>query len=148
MTVRAKAATHSVLKPVDTQPEINVQPPKANVGEMVMINIDREQCDGGIMINGKLYVGNVKVTEAQAEDLLRIQSEYFETKKKMLDKNVIVRMKSDFQKERLFLADPKEHEMKKSFSRDYGLLPAKEWSYCSPKFKEKLLRMRKQMYGY
>jgi len=104
--------------------------------------------DGGIRVNGKLYVGNVKVTKGQAEDLLRIQEEYFETKKKLMDKNISVRMKSDEQKERLFLADPEENEGKRGFSRDYGLLPVQEWNYCKPAFKEYLLRMRKQLYNY
>jgi len=132
-----------VAKEVSITPEV-----KLEKEELVSILIDREMTDGGIHVNGKLYVGNLRVPQGQAEDLLRIQEEYFETKKKLIDKNVSVRMKSDFQKELLFLADPKENEMKKGFTRDYGLLPAREWSYCKPAFKEHLLQMRKQMYGY
>jgi len=128
-------------KVVDTTPKVEAQ-------KLVTILIDRDMCDGGLMVNGKRYVGKVKVTEDQADDLLRMQEEYFETKKKLTDKNVHVRMKSDFQKEALFLADPKENEMKKNFTRDYGLLGQKEWSYCKPKFKEYLLEQRMQMFGY
>jgi hypothetical protein len=138
--------------PKDTTPSTNpvslnpvVSPAK---NELVSIIVDKDMTDGGIRINGKLYVGNVKVTQEQAEDLMRIQEEYFETKKKLTDPNVHVRMKSDFQKEKLFLADPRENENKKGFTRDYGLLGAREWSYCSPKFKEHLLNMRRQLYGY
>jgi len=130
------------IKTVDTTSKVT--PNK----DLVTVIIDRETTDGGIRINGKLYVGQVKVTQQQADDLLRIQEEYFETKKKLMDKNVSVRMKSDFQKETLFLADPKENESKRGFTRDYGLLGQKEWSYCSPAFKEHLLNLRKQMFGY
>ncbi len=134
------------IKAVNPTPEVKLA--KEPTEEMVTINIDRQMTDGGIRINGKLYVGTVKVPAGQAEDLLRIQEEYFETKKKLLDKNVNVRMKSDFQKEKLFLADPSENAGKKNFTRDYGLLGALEWSYCSPKFKQQLLDHRKQLYGY
>lgn len=131
-----------------TDAEVVIDKPKGLEEEKVTVQIDREMTDGGIRVNGKLYVGNVRVSKGQAEDLLRIQEEYFETKKKLMDKNVTVRMKSDFQKEVLFLADPKENEGKKNFTRDYGLLGAKEWSYITPVFKEHLLDMRRQMYGY
>lgn len=131
------------ISSVSTQPEVR---PEKN--EMVTIIIDRQMTDGGIRVNGKLYVGTVKVTKEQADDLLRIQDEYFETKKKLLDKNVRVRMKSDHQKEVLFLADPNENAGKKGFTRDYGLLPVIEWSYCTAEFKQRLLDLRMQMYGY
>ena len=134
------------VKEVSIAPEVKLERPAHE--ELVSVLIDREMTDGGIRVNGKLYVGNVKVSQGQAEDLLRIQEEYFETKKKLMDKNVSVRMKNDFQKEMLFLADPKENEMKKGFTRDYGLLPAKEWQYCKTEFKEHLLTMRHQMFGY
>lgn len=133
------------VKPVSIEPEVTLE---RKSEELVTILIDREMTDGGIRVNGKLYVGQVRVSPDQAKDLLRIQEEYFETKKKLLDKNVTVRMKSDFQKELLFLADPRENEGKKNFSRDYGLLGATEWGYCSEPFKEHLLAMRKQLYGY
>lgn len=116
--------------------------------EKVIFVVDRDMTDGGIRINGKRYVGEVTVTRDMMTDLKRIQEEYFETKKKLFDPSVKVRMKSDFQKEMLFLADPKENESKKGFTRDYGLLGATEWSYCSQKLKEHLLAMRKQLYGY
>lgn len=115
---------------------------------LVSVSIDRQMTDGGIRINGKLYVGTVKVPQGMADDLLRIQEEYFETKKKLLDKNVRVRMKSDFQKEALFLADPAVNEGKKNFTRDYGLLGREEWEYCHPVFKEHLLEQRRALYGY
>jgi len=132
------------IKAVDSTPEVKPNPKE----EMVTIMIDKEMTSGGIRINDKLYVGNVTVSKAQAEDLLRIQDEHWETVKKLKDKNVIVRMKNDFQKERLFLADPNEHARNRNFTRDYGLLGQLEWSYCSPAFKERLLSMRKQLYGY
>lgn len=133
----------SSIKPVDPTPEV-----KISKEDLVIVNIDRQMTDGGIRVNGKLYVGNVKVTKEEAEDLLRIQEEYFETKKKLLDKNISVRMKSDEQKEKLFLADPSQNEGKRGFSRDYGLLPQQEWNYCKPEFKKYLLMRRKQLYGY
>ena len=116
--------------------------------DMVDIVIDPDMTDGGIRVNGKLYVGRVKVSQVQATDLLRIQEEYYETKKKLMDKSVSVRMKSDFQKEALFLADPKINEGKKGFTRDYGLLGAREWGFCNDKFKEELLEKRKALFGY
>ena len=131
------------IKEVDITPEV-----KLEKEALVDVMIDREMTDGGIRINGKLYVGKVKVTEGQANDLLRIQDEYFETKKKLIDKTITVRMKSDFQKEKLFLADPKENGSKRGFTRDYGLLTQTEWNYCSEAFKQHLLEIRKQMYGY
>lgn len=130
--------------PKDLETPPTVQKPK----DLVEVMIDKDMTDGGIRVNGKLYVGRVKVTQDQADDLMRMQEEYFETKKKLFDPTVSVRMKSDLQKEALFLADPKVHENKKSFTRDYGLLGAQEWGYCSPLFKEHLLEMRRQMYGY
>ena len=131
---------------VSVTPEVVLEKPVEE--EKILINIDREMTNGGIRINGKLYVGSVRVTEAQATDLLRIQEEYFETKKKLTDTNVVVRMKSDEQKEKLFLADPKENSRRDDFTRDYGLLPQEEWTRCAPQFKEYLLSLRKQLYGY
>ncbi len=116
--------------------------------QIVIFLVDKDMTDGGIRINGLRFVGEVEVPRYIAKDLARIQEEYFETKKKLFDPMVRVRMKSDFQKEMLFLVDPEENAEKKTFSRDYGLLGAKEWSYCSPKFKDHLLTMRKQLYGY
>lgn len=128
---------------VSTEPEVVLEKE-----ELVTVIIDPEMTGGGIRVNGKLYRGTVKVTQAQADDMLRIQDEHFETIKKLTDPNVSVRMKCDFQKEKLFLADPKENEGKRGFSRDYGLLGAREWNFCSPAFKEHLLETRKQYYGY
>ncbi len=129
---------------------VNVQTevPAFKDSDLVTVHIDKDMTDGGIRVNGKLYVGTVKVSQEQADDLLRIQEEYFETKKKLSDPTVTVRMKSDFQKEKLFLADPDANAGKKNFTRDYGLLGMKEWSYCSDSLKEHLLEQRKQLYGY
>ena len=142
-----KTATETKINPDAGIPTI--KPATVSTKEpLVSVLIDREMTDGGIRVNGKLYVGTVKVTQEQADDLLRIQEEYYETKKKLLDKNVKVRMKSDFQREALFLADPSQNEGKKNFTRDYGLLGAQEWSYCKPEFKEYLLNQRRMLYGY
>jgi len=132
----------ATIKEVDPTPEVKPQ-------KKVTIFIDPEMVGlGGIRVNGKKYIGNVEVSEEQAKDLLRIQSEYWETIKKLKDPSISVRMKSDFQKEALFLADPKENARKTGWTRDYGLLPQKEWEYCSDAFKEYLLSLRKSMYGY
>jgi hypothetical protein len=135
--------TSATIKEVSIEPEVKIEKQ-----DLVSVFIDREMTDGGIRINEKLYVGTVKVPKAQAEDLLRIQEEYFETKKKLMDKNISIRMKNDHQKEALFLADPKENANKKGWSRDYGLLTPLEWSYCKPEFKKHLLSLRKQYFGY
>lgn len=142
----ASIITSPTVVPVNSTPKVILE--KNPQEEMVTFVVDRKMTDGGIRINGKLYVGPVRVTKTQAEDLQRIQEEYFETKEKMMDKNAYVRMKSDYQKEVLFLADPKENEMKKNFSRDYGLLGPVEWSYCKPAFKQHLLEQRMALYGY
>jgi hypothetical protein len=140
-----KTETAKLNKDVNTTP--TVEAPK-EAKEMVTIVIDRETTDGGILVNGKLFVGQIRVTSEQAEDLLRIQEEYFETKKKLMDNSVNVRMKSDDQKEALFLADPRQNGHKREFTRDYGLLGMKEWSRLNSKFKEHLLEQRRMMYNY
>lgn len=132
---------------VSTDPEVKLEK-KVPEEELVSVHVDRDMTDGGIRINGKLFVGTVKVPAGQATDLMRIQEEYFETKKKLFDPSVRVRMKNDDQKRALFLADPKFNESKKTFSRDFGLLPREEWNYCSDVFKEQLLSERMQMFGY
>ena len=71
--------TETAKLKVDANATPTVEAPKAKE-ELTQVFIDREMTDGGIRVNGKLYVGNVKVTQGQAEDLLRIQEEYFETK--------------------------------------------------------------------
>ena len=103
---------------------------------------------GGIRVNGKIFVGHIKVPKDVAEDLLRIQEEYWETVKKLTDKNISVRMKNDFQKEALFLADPNENANKKGYTRDYGLLPQREFLLCKPTFQEHLRALRFQLYGF
>ena len=117
--------------------------------EFINIFIDPEMVGKtGIRINGKLYIGHLKVKKSLADELLRIQEEYWETVKKLSDKDVSVRMKNDFQKETLFLADPNENAGKKGFTRDYGLLGLREWSFLNDNFKQQLLDTRKQLYGY
>ena len=115
---------------------------------LVIVNIDKEMTNGGIRINEVLYLGNCKVTKDVAKELLRIQDEFFETKKKLMQPEIQVRMKNDFQKETLFLADPKQNSRNPNFTRDYGLLGQVEWNYCSEPFKKKLLALRKSFYGY
>jgi hypothetical protein len=156
----------SLEKPVESQPigHIGAQPisesgmqsnqPNPNDSltedqkQMVTIIIDRKRTSGGLVVNGKRYVGTVTVPKHQAEDLMRMQEEYDESMQKIFDPSVSVRMKNDLQKEVLFLVDPKEHARNPGFTRDYGLLPLQEWEYCSPAFKEHLLAERKQLYGY
>lgn len=138
---------NQTIKPVDTAPEVILENPAVKQ-ELVTFVVDKDMTDGGIRVNGKLYVGPVKVTQEQADDLARIQEEYFETKKKLMDPTISVRMKSDFQKEALFLADPKINEGKKGFTRDYGLLGLKEWTMLNDTFKQHLLEQRKALYGY
>ena len=136
--------TQATVEKVDISPKVKLEKDK-----MVTIFIDPEMVTmQGIRINGKKYINECTVTEGLAKDLLRIQAEYWETRKKLTDKNVSVRMKNDFQKEALFLADPKENAGKKNFTRDYGLLGEREWNLCSDKFKEYLLEQRKQHFGY
>lgn len=130
-------------------PEVKVTPNVIETETMMTIFIDPEMVGKqGIRINGKVYVGHITVPKVQADDLLRIQEEYWETVKKMKDPAVVVRMKNDFQKETLFLADPNENQGKKGFSRDYGFLPQREFLLCSKVFQEHLLNYRKQLYGY
>lgn len=131
-------------KAVSTEPVVNLEKE-----ELVSIFIDPEMVGKtGIRINGKLYIGHIKVPKNEADNLLKIQTEYWETVKKLTDKNVSVRMKNDFQKERLFLADPRENAGRTGFTRDYGLLGETEWSYCSEELKKHLLEERKQLYNY
>lgn len=156
-TTTPRAATARTTREKAPQPlephKLNIQAPVDDGltdkdKELIYIVVDRDMTDGGIRINGKLYVGEKEVPRYIARELSRIQEEYFETKKKLFDKSVVVRMKSDFQKEVLFLADPDENAMKPGFTREFGLLPAKEWGYCSEGFKEQLLETRKALYGY
>ena len=137
-------------KPNKTETEVPASPAPAVKGEkMVTIIIDPQFVGKqGIRVNGKIYIGEVTVPEGMAKDLLRIQSEYSETMQKLHDPKVNVRMKSDFQKEALFLADPTEFAGKKGYTRDYGMLPQREWLLCTPDFQKQLLNYRKQLYGY
>jgi hypothetical protein len=140
----------STPKANNTEPKVpaSVSPAIKNE-ELENIFIDPDMVGkGGIRINGQLFIGHVKVPKTLAEDLLRIQEEYWETVKKLTDKNISVRMKNDFQKEALFLADPSENVNKKGFTKDYGLLPQREFLFCKPSFQEHLLALRKQLYGY
>ena len=133
-----------IVKAVESTPKVT--PAKE---EMTTIFIDPEMVGKqGIRINEKVYVGHVSVPASMAKDILRIQEEYWETVKKLKDPNVNVRMKNDFQKEALFLADPEQYSGKKGFTRDYGLLGLREWTLCTPAFQDKLLETRRQIYGY
>lgn len=141
-----KTTTPKAVNPISETP---ASPIKSEKEELVSIFIDPEMVGrSGIRINDKLYIGHVKVPIGLSVDLLRIQEEYWETVKKMKDPNVVVRMKNDFQKERLFLADPNENAGKKGYTRDYGLLPQREFLLCSPTFQEHLLAYRKQLYNF
>jgi hypothetical protein len=131
------------IEAVSTEPEVKIKK-----DDLITVHIDREMTDGGLRTNGKLYVGDVTVPKHQAEDMLRRQEEYWETKKKLTDPNISVRMKSDFQKEALFLADPGMNAGKKNFTRDYGLLGMREWTLCNKKFQKHLLELRFSLYGY
>ena len=136
-------------KKIEEPKEVDITPEVKLDKDLVTIFIDPEMVGmTGIRINGKKYLGHVTVSKAQAEDLLRVQSEYWETVKKLKDPSVSVRMKNDYQKETLFLADPKENERKPGFTRDYGLLGAREWSFLNEATKKKFLEQRKMMYGY
>lgn len=66
-------------------------PKKETLVEMI---VDPEMTDGGIRINEIKYVGLVKVPKDIAEELSRIQSEYFETKKRISDPSTFIRSKS------------------------------------------------------
>lgn len=144
-----KTSTPKAVK-METKVPASVAPIiKEKEEEMENIFIDPEMVGkGGIRINGKIYIGHLKVPKGIAEDLVRIQEEYWETVKKLTDKNITVRMKNDFQKEALFLADPIENANKKGYTRDYGLLPQREWLFCKPSFQQHLLDLRKQLYGF
>jgi hypothetical protein len=146
-----KTSTPKPVK-VDTKVPASVAPEitkKVVEEELENIFIDPEMVGkGGIRVNGKIFIGHIKVPKSIAEDLLRIQEEYWETVKKLTDKNISVRMKNDFQKEALFLADPNENANKKGFTKDYGLLPQREFLFCKSSFQQHLLDLRKQLYGY
>jgi len=108
-------AKTSTPKPINTDTKVpaSVQP-EVTKKDLVNVFIDPEMVGkGGIQINEKKYVGHVKVPQDIADELIRIQEEYWETVKKMKDPNISVRMKNDFQKEILFLADPNENAGKK-----------------------------------
>lgn len=115
--------------------------------KMLTIIIDHDETDGGVMVNGKLYVGEVTVPEEQAKDLLRIIREYKETKTRMNDAKAFVRQKNDFVNERLYLADPRENRGKKGWTDEFGLLDPRQWEFISEQFKEELKSKRKAMFG-
>jgi hypothetical protein len=140
-----KTSTPKTVKLTPAIPETPVRKEE----ELENIFIDPEMVGkGGIRVNGKIFVGHIKVPKSIAEDILRIQEEYWETVKKLTDKNISVRMKNDFQKEALFLADPNENANKKGFTRDYGMLPQREFLFCKPSFQKHLLDLRFQLFGY
>lgn len=118
--------------------------------DMVEVFIDPESTGGGIWVNEKLFVGMVKVPRDQAQDLLRIQSEYSETVKKLNNPSVFVRTKSDLTKANRFLANPQDHPQLANTDafRKYGLLDPRDWGYMTKEGQQRLLDRRKSLYGY
>lgn len=123
---------------------------KAPTEKMVTIVIDPEMTDGGIRINFKRYVGTVTVTENMATDLLRIQSEYFETKKRLTNPESFIRTKSDFVKFNRFCADPDANKavFRSDQFQKYGNLDPRDWDYLSPDAKELFKKERMALYNY
>ena len=127
------------IKPVKTT--------EASPEPLVTVVIDRKMTDGGIRVNDILYVGKVKVTSEQAEDLLRIQEEYLETKQKMSDPSQKIRIKSSAIIQKYYLADPSQFGNHPQYTKQYGLLDPWQWQFISDSFKEELKRQREAMYG-
>lgn len=128
---------------------VSANAPAENV-KLVTIVIDPEMTDGGIRVNGKRYVGKVEVSQDQADDLLRIQEEYYETKKKLNNPRQFVRTKSDIVKFKRFCVDPAEHEALRhnpTFQK-YGLLDPRDYEYLTPTAKEYFKRERFALYAY
>ena len=132
----------------ETSIEKEVKTPKEE--EMVTIVIDPEMTDGGIRINGKRYVGKVTVTVNQAEDLQRIQMEYYETKKRLTNPDSFIGTKSDIVKFNRYCADPEQNKAifhTDSFQK-YGKLDPRDWERLSPGAREMFKAERMALHGY
>ena len=119
-----------------------------SVEEMVTIVIDPKMTDRGIIINNKRYVGKVKVPQSQADDLLRIQSEYFATKQKMTDPSVKLRNQNVDVSKRAFMADPLQFASHPRFSKVYGMLDPFQWDFIGEKDKEEWKQEREAIFNY
>lgn len=116
--------------------------------EIVTIIIDPKMTDGGIIINGRRYVGKVKVPQSQADDLLRVQSEYFATKQKLNDPSIKLRNQNVDVSKKFFMADPLQFASNPRFSKVYGMLDPFQWDFISEKDKEDWKQEREGLYNY
>lgn len=117
--------------------------------KLVDFFIDPELVDRkGLVINEKRYIGKVKVTQDQADDMQRMISEYQETQRRLHDPSQKIRIKNSMIIEELFLADPKTRGNEKGFSKDFGLLDPWQWQFVNENHKKYLQEQKKALYGY
>lgn len=122
--------------------------PKPVSDDMVTIIIDHKETGGGIRINDVLYTGEVTVPKPLARQLMIIQQEYLETKRKLSDPTQKIRIKNARVIESQFLADPTIYGDSKGFSQELGLLDPWQWQFVPEPEKQRLIQLKKAMYGY
>ena len=121
---------------------------KAIEEEMVTIIIDPKRTNGGIRVNGKNYVGKVKVSAVQADDLMRIQEEYSATIDKLTNPQVKLRNQNIDATRKAFMADPAVYGQHPQFSKAYGLSDMFQMSFISETDRLQWEEERMGLYNY
>lgn len=115
---------------------------------LVTIIIDPKATDGGLSINGKKYIGKMKVPEHIAEQLMENMQVYAETKNKLFDPSQKIRQKNSLVVEAQYMADPAEFSDNKKFSQEFGLLDPWQWQFVAEPEKARLRELKTSIYGY
>lgn len=115
---------------------------------MVLHFVDPKRTNGGIRINGKLYVGRVQVTPEQSEDLFRIEREYSATIDKLTSPEVVLRNQSIETTRKAFMADPNLYGNHPRFSKRFGLTTAFQMENVSETDRLEWEEERMGLYNY
>ena len=109
----------------ETLPEVK----PAQSEKMLTINIDPQETDGGLVINGKRYIGEYTLPEPIARQMLENVAQYKEVKNKMFDPNQKIREKNIFNIEQAYMADPSQHRGNSGFTQEFGVLDPWQWQF-------------------
>lgn len=116
--------------------------------EMMTIIVDPKATDGGIIINEKRYIGEMKVPVALGRQIMENMQTYAEAKNKMYDPSQKIRNKNGFEIEKAYLADPSEHSTNPRFNQEFGLLDPWQWQFVAEAEKDRLRQLKTSIYGY
>lgn len=116
--------------------------------DIVTIVIDPKMTNGGITVNGRKYVGTVKVPQEQADDLLRIQTDYFATTQKLNDPSIQLRNQNIETTRKAFIADPGLYGNHPRFSKHNGMTNQFQLNFISEQDLNEWKQERMGLYGY